>query len=150
MVQGGSLAFCSQPLAGSTMRGNRAYGSVFVQSVAEVSPDTIPDQLNGPSERTGVCPPKNQVAMRFHLRPAEDESEGFQIASENVRHAPGIPQDFRTVAGLIRLCGNGRRSGLWRQDQQIAGKDDSKHAELNLSELPEDWTQHVWKAGWLE
>src|SRR5829696_9786089 len=61
IVQGGSLAFCTQPPGGSITRGSSSYGWIVVQRVAEVSPGTTPDQNSqSPEERTGTWPEKRQ------------------------------------------------------------------------------------------
>src|SRR4030095_11273218 len=44
VVQGGSFAFCNQPLLGSTTLGSSAYGWVAVHSVAEDVTGTMPVQ----------------------------------------------------------------------------------------------------------
>ena len=55
---GGSFAFCTQPLGGSTVFGMSSKGCNCVHSVADVSPRTIPDQnARSATGRTGLFPP---------------------------------------------------------------------------------------------
>src|SRR5690349_15341255 len=58
VVHGGSFAFCSQPVGGSTVWGSSLNAWVAVHIVFDVSPATMPAQSYGPAGRTGVRPPK--------------------------------------------------------------------------------------------